>query len=82
MRPSGNISPRRRTSSGRTLVVALPRGFALAELPPEGLDFIGDKELAGIQVIRQGQMSPGPDPQTYAFVTAAFQGNLFRIPLH
>jgi serine/threonine protein kinase/Tol biopolymer transport system component len=72
----------RLTSSGRTLVVAMPRGFALAELPPEGLDFASDKELAGIQVIPHGQMSPGPDPQNYAFETAAFQGNLFRIPLH
>jgi eukaryotic-like serine/threonine-protein kinase len=71
-----------RTSSGRTLVIPLPRGFALAELPPAGLDFASDKELAGIQVIRQGQMSPGPDPQNYAFETGSFQGNLFRIPLH
>jgi hypothetical protein len=72
----------RLTSSGRTFVIALPRGFAAAELPPAGLDFASDKELAGIQVIRDGRMSPGPDPQNYASETAAFQGNLFRIPLH
>jgi DNA-binding beta-propeller fold protein YncE len=72
----------RQTSLGRTLVVAIPRGFALAELPPAGLDRATDEELAHVQVIRQGQMSPGPDPQNYVFATAAFQGNLFRIPLH
>jgi eukaryotic-like serine/threonine-protein kinase len=72
----------RLSSSGRTLVLATPRGFALTELPPAGLDLASDEELARIQVIRQGLMSPGPDPQNYVFETAAFQGNLFRIPLH
>jgi Tol biopolymer transport system component len=72
----------RLTSSGRTLVVATPRGFALAEWPPAGLDVASDEELARVQVIRQGLMSPGPDPQHYVFETNAFQGNLFRIPLH
>ncbi len=72
----------RLTSSGRTLVVATPRGFARVEWPPEGLDVAGEAVLARIPVIRQGLMSPGPDPQNYVFETAAFQGNLFRIPLH
>ena len=40
------------------------------------------EQLAGIQSIPQADMSPGPDPQTYAFARQAFQGNLFRIPLH
>jgi hypothetical protein len=70
------------TSSGRTLVIATPRGFALADLPPAGLDLASESELASVQVIRQSRISPGPDPQNYAFATAAFQGNLFRIPLH
>ena len=71
-----------KTSVGRTLVVPLPHGFRQAPLPANGLDLASDKELAGIKVIRRGDMSPGPDPDTYAFTTAAFQGNLFRIPLH
>jgi serine/threonine protein kinase/Tol biopolymer transport system component len=70
------------TSGGRTLVIGLPRGFALADLPPTGLDLASDEELAHLQVIRQGRVSPGPDPQHYVFATATFQGNLFRIPLH
>jgi serine/threonine protein kinase/Tol biopolymer transport system component len=70
------------TSGGRTYVISMPRGFALADLPREGLDAASDAELAHIQVIRQGLVSPGPDPQNYVFATAAFQGNLFRIPLH
>jgi hypothetical protein len=71
-----------RTSVGRTLVVPLPRGFRRAPLPESGLDRASDEELAGIKVILRGVMFPGPDPDTYAFTTAAFQGNLFRIPLH
>jgi eukaryotic-like serine/threonine-protein kinase len=72
----------RQIVSGRTLVIAMPRGFALTPLPPAGLDHASDEELARVPVIRQGQMSPGPDPQNYAFATTTFQGNLFRIPLH
>lgn len=75
-------SDSRLTSSGRTWVIPMPQGFAHTEFPPKGLDRASDEELARFQVIRQGLVSPGPDPQNYAFVTAAFQGNLFRIPLH
>jgi len=73
---------RQTTSGGRTFVVPTPRGMALADLPRTELDAASDEELARFQAIRQGRMSPGPDPQNYVFVSAAFQGNLFRIPLH
>jgi hypothetical protein len=52
------------------------------DLPASGIDLESKEQPAGIQSIPRGNMSPGPDPQTYAFTTAAFQGNLFRIPLH
>ena len=70
------------TSGGRTYVVAMPGGLARADLPRTELDAASDEELARFPVIRQGQMSPGPDPQHYVFAVGAFQGNLFRIPLH
>ena len=63
-------------------MIPTPRGFGLADLPLTELDAASDEELAHVQVIRQGRVSPGPDPRNYAFATAAFQGNLFRIPLH
>jgi eukaryotic-like serine/threonine-protein kinase len=69
-------------STGRTIVVPMPRGFGQVPLPAAGFDRASDEELAGLWVIRRGDMSPGPDPDTYTFTTAAFQGNLFRIPLH
>jgi hypothetical protein len=72
----------RTTSATRTLAIPLPHGFRQARLPEAGIDGASDEELAGFKVIRRGSISPGPDPDTYAFTTASFQGNLFRIPLH
>ena len=68
--------------AGRTYVVPLPRGFAQAQLPPGGLDLSSDEALARFQRIPQGPIAPGPDPGTYAYENAVFQGNLFRVPLH
>jgi hypothetical protein len=68
--------------AGGTYAFRIPRGFRLLDLPASGIDRASEAELAGIQSIPQGYLSPGPDPQTYAFTTGAFQGNLFRMPLH
>jgi hypothetical protein len=65
-----------------TYIIRIPHGFRLLDLPASGIDRASEAELAGIQSIPQGDMSPGPDPQTYAFTNTTFQGNLFRIPLH
>jgi hypothetical protein len=51
-------------------------------LPASGIDLADKEQLAGFQSIPQGNMSAGPNPQTYAFTISTFQGNLFRIPLH
>jgi hypothetical protein len=69
-------------SAGLTHVIPMPHGFGSLDLPASGIDLATDKQLAGFQSIHEGVVSPGPDPQTYAFTHAAFQGNLFRIPLH
>ena len=69
-------------SAGLTYVIPMPHGFGHLDLPASGIDLATDKQLAGYQSIREGVVSPGPDPQTYAFTRATFQGNLFRIPLH
>jgi hypothetical protein len=66
---------------GRTLVIPLPRGLTAAAIPEAGFNLASDA-FNGIQVIRQEQISPGFDANTYAYTTAEFQGNLFRIPLH
>jgi serine/threonine protein kinase/Tol biopolymer transport system component len=70
------------TAAGRTLVIPLPRGLAGAAIPEAGFNPVSDQELNGIQVIQKEQISPGFDASTYAYTSADFQGNLFRIPLH
>jgi Tol biopolymer transport system component/predicted Ser/Thr protein kinase len=70
-------------STKLTYIIPIPHGFGLLNLPASGIDGASEAELAGIQSIPQGpDVAPGPDPQTYAFTRSAFQGNLFRIPLH
>ena len=69
------------STPGRTLVIPLPSGLAAAAIPEGGFSAASD-EFPGIQVIRQEQISPVFDANTYAYTTAEFQGNLFRIPLH
>jgi Tol biopolymer transport system component len=78
--PTSRFSPSESTLP--TYIVPIPHGIELLDLPASGIDLAGKEQLAGLQSIPQGNMSPGPDPQMYAFTTAAFQGNLFRIPLH
>jgi Tol biopolymer transport system component len=82
--PGGRKSPGRlaEESPKHTYILPIPHGVGLLDLPASGIDFASDAELAGIESIPQGDMTPGPDPQTYAYMVAAFQGNLFRIPLH
>jgi serine/threonine protein kinase len=70
------------SNAGRTLVIPVPRGLEEAAIPAVGFSPAPDQELAGIRVIRQEQPAPGFDANTYAYTTAEFQGNLFRIPLH
>jgi eukaryotic-like serine/threonine-protein kinase len=69
-------------STRHTYIFPIPHGIEQLDLPASGVDFENEDKLAGFQSIPQGNMSPGPDPGTYAFTTSAFQGNLFRIPLH
>jgi hypothetical protein len=65
-----------------TYILRIPNGFGFLDLPASGIDVASEAELAGFQTIPADVISPGPDPQTYAFTKANFQGNLFRIPLH
>jgi len=69
-------------STTRTYIIPIPHGTGAFDWPESGMDAAGDKQLAGIRSIPQADIAPGPDPQTYAFASAVFQGNLFRIPLH
>jgi len=80
------VSPTSRVSAAgsnaRTYIVPIPHGAGNFDWPKSGMDGAGEAQLAGIRSIPQSDLSPGPDPETYAFANAVFQGNLFRIPLH
>ncbi len=64
---------------GKTLVIPVPPGQQLPDLPSTG---IGEAKLPGMREIEQENMSPGPDPSTYVFMEQRSLRNLFRIPLH
>jgi hypothetical protein len=65
------------------LVIPVPAGRSLPELPAAGIDEAGSAPgLPGVRKIEHRLISPGPDPATYLFTKTEVQRNLFRIPLH
>jgi serine/threonine protein kinase len=69
-------------TAGRTYIVPLPQGQMLPRIPARG--FLSETELAalpGARLINELDLTPGPLPNVYAFVRAAMQRNLYRIPL-
>jgi Tol biopolymer transport system component/tRNA A-37 threonylcarbamoyl transferase component Bud32 len=76
------------SASVLTVVVPLPKGLKAAAIPDDGFDAISEDDpaglrtLPGLRAIRQSDIAPGLDPNTYAYTSAEFQGNLFRVPLH
>ena len=69
------------STAGRTLVIPLPRGLA-ASVPEGGFRLDAPQQPSGVRVIPLEEVSSAFDAGTYAYTTAEFQGNLFRIPLH
>jgi eukaryotic-like serine/threonine-protein kinase len=70
---------------GKTIVIGLPPGKELPELPSSGLNSVEEAErlhvVAEINTTGMTYFVPGPDPSIYAYVRATTQRNLFRIPL-
>jgi DNA-binding winged helix-turn-helix (wHTH) protein/Tol biopolymer transport system component len=72
-------------AGGKTIVIALPAGKELPDLPPSGLKPADD--LKGLNVVTEIGMTgraifaPGPDPSVYAYSRMTVQRNLYRIPL-
>src|SRR5262245_26643927 len=84
-----NVSVRGATSvvgaygEGRTLVIPLPPGKSLPELPPAGIPLDSDwPGPPGTKVLLWNNLAVGPEASVYAYVKADIQRNLFRIPLH
>jgi hypothetical protein len=66
-------------AQGKTIVLPIPPGQPLPDLPAAG---IGAGDSPDVQQIDRPQISPGPNPSTYLFTEIRIQRNLFRIPLH
>jgi serine/threonine protein kinase len=67
----------------RTLVIPVPAGKTLPDLPVGGINPL-DRTVAlpAARTIEEGLISPGSDPSTYVFTRTDSQRNLIRIPLH
>jgi DNA-binding winged helix-turn-helix (wHTH) protein/Tol biopolymer transport system component len=70
---------------GKTVVLGLPEGKDLPDLPAGGLKSIRDtqglKVIAEIDMHGKSIFAPGPDPSIYAYTRVTVQRNLYRIPL-
>jgi eukaryotic-like serine/threonine-protein kinase len=70
---------------GKTVVLALPEGKELPELPPGGLKSVEDtrglKVVAEIDMNGKSVLAPGPNPSVYAYTRVTVQRNIYRIPL-
>ena len=71
---------------GKTIVIGLPPGKELPDLPSYGVKSVEEAErlnvVAEINTTGMTYFVPGPDPSIYAYVRATTQRNLFRIPLN
>ncbi len=66
---------------GRTMVIPVPPGRALPDLPASGISSLADAlALPGGRVIEQ-TASPGPNPTRYVFLKTEIRRNLFTIRL-
>lgn len=66
---------------GQTILAFPVRPGELPDEPAGGFDALRRNPPLGVRVVRGAEISPGPDPSTYAFVKSNNQRNLFRISL-
>jgi len=73
--------PSQTNPSGATLVIPVPSGQSIPDLPASGID-PASKALAvpGSKIVEQVGIAPGLG-STYAYVKPTMHANLFRIPL-
>lgn len=67
---------------GDTVVIPVPPGRALPELPSTGIRSVADGlVLSRGAIIEQSHLAPGPKPSIYAYVKTTMHRNLFRVPI-
>ncbi len=74
------IEQKSRTSTGRTIVLPVSADTGLPHLPDTGIvPGIDPRAIPGSMIVARAETAPGLDPDTYAYVKASIQRNLFRI---
>jgi hypothetical protein len=64
------------------VAVPVPPGETLPPLPASGIRGEADGlAIPGSKTIERGDVTPGLDPSTYAYMKSEVHANLFRIPL-
>ena len=66
----------RANPTGKMGAIPVPPRETLPRVVP--LDFPSAQAIAGIKIIEQGDVTPGLDPATYAYVKTTVNANLFR----
>jgi hypothetical protein len=67
---------------GRTAAITVPPGESFPSIP--SAEVYHEEEWAkipGAKIVEHANISPGPDPSTYAYIKPSVHANLFRIPL-
>jgi DNA-binding winged helix-turn-helix (wHTH) protein/Tol biopolymer transport system component len=70
------------TSPGRSLAIPLGPNESLPDLPPGGIAPMAEPSaVPGAQSVGRGDLTPGKDPEHYAWVNTTVHRNLYRISL-
>jgi hypothetical protein len=71
-----------RTSPGRNLAIPVGPGESLPDLPPGGIAPTAEPSVVkGSQFVARDEITPGKDPEHFAFVNTTVHRNLYRISL-
>jgi len=73
----------RENPAGKTAAIPIPSGRALPPIPPAAIQNRAEwAHVPGVKIVDHDQISPGPNPSTYAYIKPSVHANLYRIPLH
>ncbi|HZQ55926.1 MAG TPA: winged helix-turn-helix domain-containing protein [Bryobacteraceae bacterium] len=76
------VVPASRTDPGKTIVLPIPPGQSLPNLPAAGIGSLEEGlAVPGARIIEQPEVFPGTGFGTYVYVKTTVHRNLFRIPL-
>jgi eukaryotic-like serine/threonine-protein kinase len=76
------VSASRENPLGRTAAIPVPPGKSLPPIPPAAVHDPAEwAKVPGVKIVEHDNISPGPNPSTYAYIKPSVHANLFRIPL-